>query len=75
MSSLNNLNVRADITPNFSDLSEVKQPQVLEPGTQSQTSALPTLLAEADLQMKAWWHHSVWWFWNSLGWAEVKDLF
>lgn len=49
--------------------------QILEPRTQSQTSALPTLLAEADLQMKAWWSHSVWWFWNSWGGLRSRTCF
>lgn len=47
MSSLN-LSCRADITPNFSDLPEVKRPRVLEPRTRSQTSALPSLLADEE---------------------------
>lgn len=49
--------------------------QVLEPRTQSQTSAPPTLLAEADLQKKAWWPHSVWWFWNSWGGLSSRTSF
>lgn len=51
--SLVNLNCRAGIIPNVSDFPEVKQPAGIGARTQNQTSLLPTLLAEADLEKKA----------------------
>lgn len=54
MISLDNLNYRTGITPNFSDLPEVQRPAGIGARPHNQTLALPAMLAEADLQKKAW---------------------